>query len=420
MADFLNKALKQYPNRAHVLLADNIPYINSVEVTGEESGAKVYIHRGANNTEVSADALVSVQPTTSNVANLDGTIVDFKPQSVIDRFDHAYLKIGFINNSVAPCTIVPSPLLLNYWQIYGGNGNNLLFQQYGYELWNEIASFSNTLEWNIMQFLVGSNATYSTAGVTLAAAATTSLYIPLASVFMSARLYVPGLKDNMIIRFTFNPSSQNLIAGTTPSVTSMQLLLRGAYDAPGVRSLKEKLYNMKPLDFPYVGCQRTPYTQSIIPGGSYKIQLQGINGLVSCLWIYAQATPVTAATAATYSDIFQNFDITDNNGNSIIGYYQRDVADFVNFRNDNQISTMEYFDNQYSVNKNFLFLSFSRTPIDDWRTGSSHGFQPFDGFNVLNFTAKSTAIAASYQITVLCRTYETLKVRRGILSTTRN
>src|SRR5277367_7167768 len=137
MSSFLERALKTFPNRAHVLIADNIPFINSAEVTGEEGGT-VHIHRSANSTEVSSDAIVSVQPSTSSVANLNGTIVDFKPQNVIDRFDHAYLKIALINNDVASCTVVPGPLLLNYWQLYGQNGNTLLFQQYGVELWNEL------------------------------------------------------------------------------------------------------------------------------------------------------------------------------------------------------------------------------------------------------------------------------------------
>lgn len=419
MSNFLEKALQIYPNRAHVLLADNIPFTNSMEVTGEEGG-RVYIHRSANDTEVQSDALVSVQPTTSNVPNLNGTIVDFKPQNVIDRFDHAYLKINLINNDANPCTIVPSPLLLNYWQIYGGNGNNLLFQQYGNELWLEIASFSNTLEWNIMQYLVGSNATYSTAGITLAAGASTNIYIPLASVFMSARLFLEGLNDNMLLRFTFNPSAQNLVSGVTPTVTGMQLLLRGCYETKAVKSIKYKQYHTMPLDFPYMGVQRSQYTTSISANSSYKIQLQGINGLVNCVWIYAQTNPVTSANAGTYADIFSTFDITDNSGNSILGYYTRDVADTTNFRNDNQISCMEYFDNTFSLNKTFLFVSFSRDPISDWRTGSSHGFQPWDGFNVLNFTTKASASSGTYNIIVTCRTAETLRVRKGVLSSTRN
>ena len=87
MSNFLENALKLYPNRSHVLIADNVPYINAVEVQGEE-GYPVRIHRSANLTEVQADALVSVQPTTSTPPNLNGSIVDFKPQNIVDRFDH--------------------------------------------------------------------------------------------------------------------------------------------------------------------------------------------------------------------------------------------------------------------------------------------------------------------------------------------
>lgn len=419
MSNFLENAIRLYPNRAHVLIPDNVPFTNSECVQGEEGG-KVYIHKQSNLTELQSDALVSVQPTTSTPANLNGSIVDFKPQDVIDRFDHAYLKIALINNDVAPCTIVPSPFLLNLWQIYGGNGNQILFQQYGYELWNEIASFSNLMEWNILQFLVGSNATYSTAGVTLAAGASTNLYIPLFSVFAACRFFLQGLNDYMLIRFAFQPSSLNLISGVTPTVTSMQMLLRGCYDTKKVRDVKLKMYKTMPLDFPIMSVQRSQYTQSISPSSTYKIQLQGINGIVNCLWIWAWPTPTTAANVGSYADIWSSYDITDNAGNSILGYYQRDVADTTNFRSDNQLSALEYWDNQFSLNKVTLFVSFSRDPIRDWRTGSSHGFQAFDGFNILQFNTKSTAVAGTYNIVVACRTAATIKIRRGVLSVNQN
>ena len=320
MSNFLENALKLYPNRSHTLVADSVPYINAAEVPGEQ-GYPVYVHRGANMTEVQSDAIVSVQPSTSSPANLNGSIVDFKPQNIVDRFDHAYLKIGLNNPTGAVCTLTPSPFLLNYWQIYGGNGNNLLFQQYGYELWHEIVTYSNTLEWNTLQYLVGSDAAYYTAGFSIAAGASTNIYIPLSSVFMAARLFLQGLNDNLLIRFTFQPSNMNLIAGTTPTVTNMQLLLRGCYETNNVRELKMKMYKTLSLDFPYLGVQRSQYTQTIAPNGSYKIQLQGITGLVSHLWIFAYANPTTSATVGTFADIFNTYDITDQVDHSIIGYY---------------------------------------------------------------------------------------------------
>lgn len=420
MSEFNQKALKSFPEFAHVLIPDNVPYINSVEVTGEKGAGKVFIHRQANNTEVSADALVAVQPSTATPANLNGAVVDYKPNAVIDRWDHAYLKISLTNNDASSCTVTTAPHLLNFWSIFGGNGNALLFQQYGYEIWNEVCSFSNTFEWAQMLNLVGSSAAYATTGVVIASGASTNLYIPLFSVFSPCRLFLEGLNDNLLIRFTFQPSALNLIAGVTPTVTQMQLLLRGSYETKQVKDMKMKMYRTLPLDFPMLGCQRTQYPQTIAASANYKIQLQGINGLVNCLWIWAWPTPTTATNVGTYSDIWSNFDITDQSGNSILGYYQRDVADTTNFRSDNQISTMEYWDNTFSLNKTVLFVSFSRSPVDDWRSGSSRGFQPFDGFNILTFNTKSTATPGAYNIVVACRTAQTIRVRRGVLSTNNN
>lgn len=419
MSNFLENALRLYGNRAHTLVADVVPYINSSKVMGEEGG-DVYIHKSANVTEVSADNLVAVQPTTSTPPNLNGSVVDFKPQSgVTDRFDHAWLRISLTNNDANPCTIVPSPFLLNYWQIYGSNGNALLFQQYGYEIWNEIASFSNTLEWNQLGILVGSNNTYSTAGVTLASGASTVLYIPLFSVFASSRFFLEGLNDYLLIRFTFNPSAQNLISGVTPTVTQMQLLLRGAYDTKKVRELKMRMYKTMPLDFPLMGCQRSQFTQTIAASSSYKIQLQGITGLINCAWIFALPLPTTASNAGSYANIFSSYDIQNNNGDSIIGYYQRSCF-AADFRDDNQLSTLEYWDNTFSLNKNIIFVSFSRDPTADWRSGSSHGLQCWDGFNILAFNTSASATPGIYNIIVACKTAQTIKCRRGILSTNQN
>lgn len=418
-ANFLNFAIAKYPTRQHVLKADNIPFINSVETTGE-GGEQVYIHRSANATEVSADALVSIQPTTTVPNTLNSAQVQFRPQDgITDRFDHAYLKINVSNNSGATTVITPTPFLLSYWQLFGANGNVLLLQQYATEIWLEICAFFDYSDWLITQELIGSNANYSAAGITIANGASTNLYIPLITLFTAARLYLPGMKDQLLFNFQFAPSSINVITGTTPTVNTMQLLFRGAYDAPSVRQMKMQMYRSLNLDFPYLGVQRSTYQYTLAASTTYNIQLSGFAGIACCLFITVRAVPITSSNVATYVAAINNFDVQDQNGQSLLGYYLRDVADTINFRSDQQIMSLEYFDNAFSLNSFFYFVSWSRSPKTDMLTGSSHGFCALTGFEVLKITTNSGLSGGSYQVDVWARTYETLRCRAGELSVTR-
>src|ERR1700679_164786 len=134
-SNFLETAIQKYPTRKHVLDPDVIPFINSMKTIGE-NGGEVYIHKQANTTEVSADALVSIQPMTSTPSTLNGAVVDFRPDNgIVSRWDYAFLKLNITNSTGASCTLVPSQFLLQYIQVFGANGNVLLLQMYGTELW---------------------------------------------------------------------------------------------------------------------------------------------------------------------------------------------------------------------------------------------------------------------------------------------
>src|ERR1700744_992173 len=102
-----------------------------------------------------------------------------------------------------------------------------------------------------------------------------------------------------------------------------------------------KMYKNLPLDFPFLSNQRTSYPLTIATSSSYQIQLNGLSGLVNCMFITVRATTITSSNIGTYVAALSTIDIQDSNGNSVIGYYACDVADMTNFQSDQQLGALE-------------------------------------------------------------------------------
>jgi hypothetical protein len=67
---------------------------------------------------------------------------------------------------------------------------------------------------------------------------------------------------------------------------------------------------------------------------------------------------------------------------------------------DNKIKNAELFDNVFSNNKNWYFVSFSSHPAEDYGTSSVQGYQVFTGTEKLIFTTNSTITPGAFQIDV--------------------
>ena len=300
--------------------------------------------------------------------------------------------------------------------MYGQNGSDLLIQQYGTEIWLE-QSYYDYIDWEGgLKYLVGSNSNYSTAGVVIANGASTNLYIPMASIWAAARLYVAGLKNDLLFRFTFNPANVNTIAGLTPSVSACSLLLRGAFLPAPVKEHQMTLYRTMKLDFPFLSNVKTSFNQTLNPNTEYKFVLSGIHALVSSMFVTFRSSPVTAATYATYINGAASYDVTSQDGStSLLGGLIRSGPS-ADFRNENVLISLEYFDSQYMTsgnNANILYIPWNRSPKLTLMTGASKGFCSFSGFEILRITTPNTLVAGAYQIDVFGRTLETLKVRNG-------
>jgi len=170
------------------------------------------------------------------------------------------------------------------------------------------------------------------------------------------------------------------------------------------------------LDFPVLLCQRTSITQTLTPSSEYKIVLFSINVLVSFMFITLRASPITAATYATYLPGIANYDITlQDESNSLLGGLIR-TGPSADFRNETVLISNEYFNNLMLVfgnNANIIYISWNRSPQTTLQTGSSKEFAAFSGFELFRFQTSSTLAPGSYTIDFFARTLEIIKIRNG-------
>lgn len=426
---FYQDAIRSFPNKVHSIVPDRIEFYNDQLVQGEE-GQMVLVQPQANVTIVSADAMVAINAQTAVPANLGGAVVDFRPQEgIVQRFSHVFLRIQLTNTTGSSLTIVPAQFLLNFLQIYGANGNTLLFQTYGSnsEIFLENIWLSYD-DWFVMAPLVGSTTNYSTAGVAIANGANTTMYIPVLSMLSSSHLFLQGLTDQLLIRFTFQSSAMISIAGGAATVQNMQLVCRGAYETEAVQKMKMQLYRNPPspaigLDFPFVATQRYNFAATLANSSTYNFVLSGLSGLTACLIIIFNALPLTSANIGSYVQVPTTYQILSQNGDDLTGYFIKScfAASSGGTANadDNSLEYMFYTDNQMLANSNFIFISWARNIQQDVISGSSSGFCAMNSFQQLRFTTNATFAPGNFQITVIARTYETLKCRKGILSVSR-
>lgn len=414
MADFLEQALRDNPNRVHVLKPTLVKYSSNVQMKGED-GQITHVHQEASNVEILSDALSMISATTAvPTALLSGGIIEFRlsAKGLLPRLDMMFLKIFLTNTSGVNQTIVPSQLCLQYWQVFGQNGNDLILQENGIEMWLSNIYYDQ-LTWQNIAALLGSNANFSTAGTTVANGNNLVLYIPLLSFFEAARIYLAGLQSEVLLRFTFNPRQLNFTTAGALDCTNCVLLLKGSYEPKSVDEYKMKIYRLDNVDFPFLNVQRTSYTMTLAAATQYQIILSGIAGLVAGLFVVVRASPVLAANIGTIVNAIATIDIQNQSGNSIIGYYSRD-------RNDNDMVYWQHFPNLFQTNSRFILINWNDCPLTAFHHGSSCGFRSFSGFERAVFTTDAGLAPGSYQIDIFARVYSTAVIRNNQLKVLMN
>lgn len=419
-ANFYSHAIKKYGSRP-IVKPTKVDYLPTSQRPSDDVPAAM-VHPESTSVTAQSDCLVSINAQTTVPASLlDGGNLDFRPQrGIIDRFDHCYLRIAITNSTGASCTIQPSQLLLQSWQLKAQNGNKIILQQFGPELWLENAYY-DYVDWEGgIKNLVGSNSSYSAAGVVIANNASTVLYIPLITLFAAARLHLGSIPE-FVFSFQFNPASLNVITGSNPTVTNCSLLIRGCYLPEDIRREYDRIYK-SPCDFPFLGVARSSADLTLAASSKYSIVLSGINHMVSSLFITFRASPITNSNLSTFINGASSYDIVNQDGVSITGNYQRSGPS-TDLRNDSVLISSEYFDNLFLVsgnNANIIYISWNRSPKGTMITGSSKGYAPFTGFEKFEFTTPATLTPGAHRIEVWARTHDVLKLRNGELNTYNN
>lgn len=359
-------------------------------------------------------AIVNLQPSSAVSNNLlDSGVIDLRcERGLISMLTHAYARIDTTNNDGAAITLAPPMLCLNKVDIYGANGNTILATYYGPELYQSLL-FLNSREFDQMAGYIGVGANYATTGNVMAAGENRVYYIMLTQLLQNAKFYLGGLNSELLFRFTFESSANNLILGAAlPTVNNFSMHLKGYYEPVAISKKRYELYHSPtPLLIPYINHQRMNQTLTLATSSTYEITMSGLTGIVAMVTFAVLPAAYTAATQANYVAI-ESIDITDNSNQSILGFLARDVATL-------KIDQAELFDNRLGLYKDFYPISFSSEPVRDIVTGNNMGCTVFNGFNKVRFTTTSTIVPGSYQIQIRAFTHEHLIVYQGAVSSSR-
>lgn len=365
-------------------------------------------------TQARTRAIVNLQPSSSVSTNLlDSGVIDLRcERGLISMLTHAYARIDCTNNDVAAITLAPPMLCLNKVDIYAGNGSNILATCYGPELYQSLL-FLNSREFDNLQSYLGVGANYSTVGNVMAAGENRVYYIMLTQLLQNAKFYIGGLNSELLFRFTFESSANNLILGAAlPTVNNFSMHLKGYYEPVNISKKRYELYHSPtPLLIPFGNIQRMSQTMTLAINSTYEVVLSGLTGIISMITVAVLPAAYTAATQANYVAL-ESIDITDNGNQSILGFLSRD-SDIL------KIDQSELFDNRMGLYKDFYPISFASEPTRDIVTGNNSGCTVFNGFNKLRFTTTGVIVPGSYQIQVRAFTHEHLIIYQGGVSSSR-
>jgi hypothetical protein len=357
--------------------------------------------------------MVQQQPNTSIASGFySGGQVDFRlDRGSIDVLNHCYIKANVTNTSGASCTILPLQLAIQRLEIYGANGSNLLATVYGQELYLSNMFFSNN-EFLNSNAQMGLTNTFAASGVVIAAGASQNLYCPLVHLFTSTQLMMAGLNSEVLIRVYMENSNLTLIAGTLPITNTVSVLMKGNQLSEGEKKRQLELYrNPMPLILPYLNWNRMNQTLTLAPSTTYTVIMSALQGFINSVIFTLRASPLTNTALATYVQV-ADYDIQDQSGQSLLGYYRRT-------EDDNQIENGENFDNLFGLSVQFYNVSFSDNFVNDYTMAQNSGCQPLDGFARLSFTTTSTMAAGSYLLDIRSLDQQYLEIVKGEIKSSR-
>ena len=374
--DFFSKAVTTAPGKANSIIPN--------KQTGKLVQLKDGSVRKAESNVVKAQFrnLILVPPSSTVSSGLfSAGLIEFRlsKQTVVDNLTSVVIKITLSNATGAAVVLAPVYSWIDRWELYGASGNKLLSQTYGNTEMFHNLMFINRTEYECNAASLAMTTSYGTSGVSLANGATATYYVPLYNFFSATKLHLAAIPGDLVVRIRFNPTTLSLISGAAPTITDINLQLRGLMEPDAYRKERVADYTRYKHDLPFLSNQRQSQTLTLAPSTTYNIILSGFRGICSCMAFVVQASPITSANQYTYFQM-QDFDLQDQSGISLRGSYRTTFA-------DTQLDYARRYPNLFLNNINSHVINFSDNPVSDYHEGTNNGFIAFNSFEKLSITS---------------------------------
>ena len=202
-------------------------------------------------------------------------------------------------------------------------------------------------------------------------------------------------------------STFTLVGGTHPTITDVNLILKGFNEPRAISDSRNQVYNdvKLPIRKPFLNWIVNKDVQTLAVSTQYSSTLSSIKGIIAGLLVVFRPTALTAANQSTYQAV-TSLDVQLASGESLLGYYVR-------LHDDYKIEAAEMFPNLLTVNKNIYAISFSEDMVGDYISGQNNGYNVFTGNEKLVFTTNGSITPGTFNIEVHALTHEHLLINKG-------
>ena len=338
---------------------------------------------------------------------LNGSETQFKiDKNLISVLTHAYIQVKITNSTGGTTTLSPIQSCIDRIEILG-TASNVLASITGQQLMLSNL-FLHRVEFDqLFSYLGFADVSYSTAGDAITNGTSVIHYIPLFHLFSAAKLHLAGLKSECFVRVLMQNSTFTLVGGTHPTITDVNLILKGFNEPRAISDSRNQVYNdvKLPIRKPFLNWIVNKDVQTLAVSTQYSSTLSSIKGIIAGLLVVFRPTALTAANQSTYQAV-TSLDVQLASGESLLGYYVR-------LHDDYKIEAAEMFPNLLTVNKNIYAISFSEDMVGDYISGQNNGYNVFTGNEKLVFTTNGSITPGTFNIEVHALTHEHLLINKG-------
>lgn len=309
----------------------------------------------------------------SNILSGGPIDIPIRSGSGFGHVNNEIIKFNIQNTSGSDSELISDASLWIDYIEYLSPEDAVVQKIYGKEDLYEKTDVYNSKEWKVKSKLRGADKNWRKKNFILASGESKVIYIDLLSCFLkTCGIFLPALEGESIMRIHFRPSSDTLISGSVPTMTSLELLIDTAYMSNVDFRDEMKNYKENVLDFRYPFTVTHPFSQSMAPDTTYDFVLNGFNGLFTELRFVVQPSVRTGNNLKTYYRI-KEFEILDESGTNVIGgsYKTHEETQYIDYSH--------HYDNDQNLHLNIYRYSFSADPAAMVTRGQVAGMLPLGG-----------------------------------------